>query len=256
MNNRIISFLLISTFVFCSCKQLESKKILDFTNGYADTINASIVSGSFVESSPISIDSLLIIRFFSLFPDLNKYQNDVFQFYRKRSFESAWHDNSGIIEAYQILFIRVMQMEENGLTKQIPYLEDFKRYSNKPINDSTEFVDLMQTAQYFHFAHRVLEGLPEQKLHSLDWHIPKSKKNYTELLDKFILGEEDAFDQSIYPQYHSLKNALIQLQQIQKKGGWPLVQLSENSLHEGINHPAIIDIKKRLNTLNLYTKSD
>ena len=246
MNNRILSFLLISTFAFCSCKQLESKKIISFTNGYADTINASIVSGSFVESSPISIDSLLIIRFFSVFPELNKYQNDVFQFYRKRSFESAWHDSSGKIEAYQILFNRVMQMEENGLTKQIPYLEDFKRYSNKPINDSTEFVDLMQTAQYFHFAHRVLEGLPEQELHSLEWHIPKSKKNYTELLDKFILGEEDAFDQSIYPQYHSLKNALIQLQQIQKKGGWPVVPLSTNSLHEGINHPAIIDIKKRL----------
>jgi murein L,D-transpeptidase YcbB/YkuD len=259
MKFRIVSILLLFIHFNSSCKYLESKNNHSIANTYSDTINAAIVVGSFIESSPISVDSLQITQFFRVYTNLRPYQEEVFQFYRKRSFELAWHDNFGKIEAFQILFNRVMQMEENGLTEEVPHLEDFKRFANKGKNDSVEFVDVMQTTQYFHFARRVLEGLPEQDLHALDWHIPKVKKNYTELLDKFIAGEQDAFDKVVFPQYQLLRIALIQLRQIQQNGGWPNVPITQSSLSLNQNNPIIGNIKKRLKVsgeFQLYDSSD
>jgi murein L,D-transpeptidase YcbB/YkuD len=246
MKSRLGLFILTLFFFFCSCKQLESKNNNGISNVYPDTIHAALIAGSFIESSPISIDSILIQRFFNIYNSFKPYQEEVFQFYRNRAYELAWHDSSGKIEAYQVLFNSVMQMEENGLTAQIFYLDDFKRYTNKQKNDSIEFVDLMQTAQYFHFARSVLEGLPEQKLRLLDWHIPKAKKNYTDLLDKFISGEKDVFEKSVYPQYHFLRKALIHLRQIEQNGGWPMVTINNIALKEGIKDHTITAIKKRL----------
>lgn len=246
MNAWIVSILLLLIHFSSSCTYLESKNNHSISNSYSDTINAALVAGSFIESSPISVDSLQISRFFGIYTNLSPYQEEVFKFYRKRSFQLAWHDNLGKIEAFQILFNRVMQMEENGLTEQVPHLEDFKRFSNKEKNDSVEFVDVMQTAQYFHFARRVLEGLPEKDLHELDWHIPKVKKNYTDLLDKFIAGEQDAFDKSVYPQYQLLRIALIQLRQIQQNGGWPILPVIGSAVSEGKVSPIVPLIKKRL----------
>lgn len=246
MKFRIVSILFLCIYFNLSCEQLEPRNNLSIANTYSDTINAAFVAGSFIESSPISVDSLQINQFFSVYTNLRPYQEEVFQFYSKRSFELAWHDNFGKIEAFQILFNRVMLMEENGLTEQVPYLEDFKRFANKEKNDSVDFVDVMQTAQYFHFARRVLEGLPEKDLHALDWHIPKLKKNYTELLDKFIAGEQDAIDKSVYPQYQLLRNGLIQLRQIQQKGGWPILPFIGNVVNEGKISPIVTLIKKRL----------
>lgn len=246
MKFRIVLILLLCIHFNSSCKYLESENNHSIAYTYSDTINAALVAGSFIESSPISIDSLAIIRFFGVYTKLSRYQEEVFQFYRNRSFDLAWHDSLGKIEAFQILFNRVMLMEENGLTEQVPYLEDFKRFANKEKNDSVDFVDVMQTAQYFHFARRVLEGLPEQDLHALDWHIPKVKKNYTQLLDKFIAGEQDAFDKSVYPQYQLLRKALIQLRQIQQKGGWPTIPSIGYAISEGTFSPIVSIIKKRL----------
>jgi len=256
MKSSLVSFLLLFIHFNSSCTLIESKNNHSIANTYSDTINAAIVAGSFIESSPISIDSLQIIRFFEIYTDLTGYQEEVFQFYSKRSFELAWHDSLGKIEAFQILFNRVMQIEENGLTEQVPHLEDFKRFANKWKNDSVEFVDVMQTAQYFHFAHRVLEGLPEQDLHELDWHIPKVKKNYTELLDKFVAGEQDAFDKSVYPQYQLLKKALIALRQIQQKGGWPIVPITDRVLSLDQNNPIVGEIKQRLNVSGEFQLND
>lgn len=246
MKYRIVSILLLFIHFNTSCNYLESKNNHSSATAYLDTINAALVAGSFIESSPISVDSIQITRFFEVYPNLSAYLKEVFEFYRKRSFELAWHDSLGKIEAFQILFNRVMQMEEHGLTEQVPYLEDFKRFANKGKSDSIEFVDLMQTAQYFHFARRVLEGLPEQDLHKLDWHIPKVKKNYTALLDKFIAGEQDAFDKQAYPQYRLLRKALIQLKQIQQTEGWPTIPKSDYAISEGKVSTLVPLVKKRL----------
>ncbi|MEN9952743.1 MAG: hypothetical protein RLZZ520_1011 [Bacteroidota bacterium] len=256
MKSSLVSFLLL--FIHCnsSCKFIESKNNHSIANTYSDTINAAIVAGSFIESSPISIDSLQITLFFRAYTNLNPYQEEVFQFYRNRSFDLAWHDSLGKIEAFQILFNRVMQMEENGLTAQVPHLEDFKRFANKEKNDSVEFVDVMQTAQYFHFAHRVLEGLPEKDLHELDWHIPKVKKNYTDLLDKFIAGEQDAIEKSVYPQYQLLRIGLIQLRKIQQKGGWPIIPNIGYAVSEGKVNPIVPLIKRRLKLSGEWENND
>ncbi|MFM1969848.1 MAG: hypothetical protein RL152_1225 [Bacteroidota bacterium] len=256
MKSWTLALTLISTFLISSCKFFESNSTNHFSAIYSDTVPATLVAGSFIENSNIAIDSLFIKRFFSLYPELNQYQDEIFQFYNTRSFELAWHDSTGRIEAFQILFNRVMQMEENGLNEQIPYLEDFKRFANKEKNDSTEFVDLMQTAQYFHFAGHVLNGLSEHELQLQEWYIPKVKKNYADLLEKFISGDKDAFDKTLYPQYQLLRNALVQLRQIQQNGGWPTVSFTGSALRLTENNPVVAVIKKRLKISGEFQAND
>jgi murein L,D-transpeptidase YcbB/YkuD len=256
MKFRIVSVLLVSTYFFCSCKQLESKNNQGILDTFPETTQAALVVGSFIETSTITIDSIFIVRFFKTYTKLNQYQAEVFEFYRNRSYELAWHDSTGKIEAHQILFNWVMQMEENGLNEQIPYLEEFKRFANKEKNDSIGFVDLMQTAQYFHFAGHVLDGLSEHELQLQEWYIPKVKKNYTDLLEKFISGEKDAFDKSLYPQYQLLKKALVQLRQIQKKGGYPIVPFTGSALRLAQNNPVVNDIKNRLKVSGEFQEKD
>lgn len=256
MKSWILALTLISTFLISSCKFFESNSNNNISAIYSDTVPATLVAGSFIENSNIVIDSLFIKRFFRLYPELNQYQDEIFQFYSTRSFELAWHDSTGRIEAYQILFNRVMQMEENGLKEQIPYLEDFKRFANKEKNDSTEFVDLMQTAQYFHYAGHVLDGLSEHDLELQEWHIPKARKNFSDLLEKFVSGEKDAFDKSLYPQYQLLRKALVQLRQIQQNGGWPIIPFTGSALREQQINPIIAVIKKRLKVSGEFQLDD
>lgn len=256
MKGKITSIFFLLVSFISACNQLESKKNRILSKEYADTLHATIVTGSFIESSPLIIDSLEISYFFNLYPKLQPYQNEVFSFYRNRLFAFAWHDSTGKVEAYQILFNRLMQIEENGFVDEVPYLETFKRYANKEKNDSVAYVDLMHTAQYFHFAHRVLGGLQEQDLQLLEWHIPKPKKNYNELLDQFISGEKEILEKSMYPQYHLLRKALINLRQLEEKGGWPKIVYKGKALKEGINDSTVITIKKRLSLSGEWLLAD
>jgi murein L,D-transpeptidase YcbB/YkuD len=256
MKSGVFLIPLILIFFISSCEFLESNNRKSSSKIYTDSVHLALVAGSFIENSTIAVDSLLIRDFFNLYPELNQYKVEIFEFYRKRSFELAWHDSTGKIEAFQILFNQVMQMEENGLNEQIHYLEDFKRFANKEKNDSTDFVDLMQTAQYFHFAGHVLGGLSENELQLQEWHIPKIKKNYTDLLEKFISGEKDAFDKSLYPQYQLLRKALVQLREIQQNGGWIIVPFTGSPLRLAQHNLVLRDIKKRLKVSGEFQEND
>ncbi|MEY3376936.1 MAG: hypothetical protein RL463_1246, partial [Bacteroidota bacterium] len=114
----------------------------------------------------------------------------------------------------------------------------------------------MQTAQYFHFAGHVLNGLSEHELQLQEWYIPKVKKNYADLLEKFISGDKDAFDKTLYPQYQLLRNALVQLRQIQQNGGWPTVPYTGSALRLTEHNPVVAVIKKRLKISGEFQAND
>lgn len=255
MKSIVISFFLLTT-LFCACKNSTSKNQIDISKDFSDTLHASIVTGNFTASSPFTIDSLFIEKFFIRFPNLLPYHPQVMEFYSKRNFELAWHDSLGKLEVAQVVMNRVMQMEENGLSIQVPYLEEYKRLSNKFKNDSLDYADVMQTAQYFHFAQRVLGGVSAKEVLSLEWYIPKAKKNYIELLEKLVNGDLGAMDKSIFPQYHLLKKQLIKLRSIQKNGGWPFVYIHKKKLKQGDNDSSVINIKTRLNITGELDQND
>ena len=245
MKSSVISFFLYAS-LFYACQNSTSKNHARSAQDFSDTLDAEIVTGNFSANSPFTIDSLLVESFFEQFPKLSPYHFQVMEFYRKRNYALAWHDSLGKIEVAQLVMNRVMQMEENGLSAEVPYLEDYKRLSSKLMNDSVDFTDMMQTAQYFHFAERVLGGVSEKEVYLLDWHIPKAKKNYIDLLEKMIGGDVEALDKSIFPQYNLLKKQLLKLRRIQQNGGWPLVNTDKQKLKKGDKNELLRVIKTRL----------
>lgn len=256
MKHWIILSLIIASYISNSCKNGGSRTKESSEFSYSDTTYAALISGNYIDSSSLTVDSLQIHFFFNHYPELKIFEHEVYAFYKRRSFELAWHDSLGRIETFQLLFNRTMQMEEEGFADQVPYIEDFKRFANKTTKDSLYLVDLMQTAQYFHFAHHVLGGLPQQELDELEWYIPKPKKNYTDLLEQFIKGDEQPFNKAVFPEYHLLKKSLVQLREIEKKGGWPLITMTVRSLKMGVTDTVISKIKKRLSISGEWQKRD
>lgn len=255
MKFRVISFFFFVT-LFYACRQSTSKNHNGISKVKSDTVNAILVKGNFTNSSPFVIDSTFIENFFKQFPNLSSYHLQVMEFYRNRNFEMAWHDSLGKIEVAQLVMNRVMQMEENGLSTQVPYLDKYKSLSGMHTRDSLDYADVMQTAQYFHFAERALGGVSEKEVLMLDWHIPKAKKNFIDLLEKMASGDIEAMDKSTFPQYNLLKKQLIKLRNIQQNGGWPTVRTARKKLKEGDSDSILIAIKNRLTISGELTQND
>ncbi len=216
------------------------------TNRFSDTIRPQIVAGNFSDQKNLKIDSAEITRFTTQYSLFLPYQKELDRFYKSRGYNMAWHDKSGRIENVQILYNRILQIEENGLPSAVPYIEEYKRWIGNEDNDSLVVFELMQTAQYLHFANRVLGGVSEKESKMMMWYIPRKKINYLQLLDEIIAGDMDAMDRSIYPQYHLLKKALLRLSEIQKNGGWGSIENVKRKIKKGDSLAFVIALKKRL----------
>ncbi len=213
---------------------------------FSDTIRPQVVAGNFSDQKKLKLDSTEIENFTAKYSLFVPYQKELHRFYKSRGYNMVWHDANGRIENVQILYNRIMQMEENGLPAEIPYIEEYKQWIGKESRDSLVFFELMQTAQYLHFANRVLGGVSEKESKLQLWHIPRKKTDYLHLLDEFVAGDAAAIDKSIYPQYHLLKSALVSLMEIQKKGGWGTIENLKIKTKKGDSLSAILSLKKRL----------
>ncbi|MBP7931315.1 MAG: L,D-transpeptidase family protein, partial [Chitinophagaceae bacterium] len=215
-------------------------------NTFSDTIRPQVVAGNFSDQKNLKIDSAEIVKFTTQYSLFLPYQKELHRFYKSRGFNMAWHDGNGRIENVQILYNRILQMEENGLPGEVPFIEVYKRWIGKQGTDSTVYFELMQTAQYLHFANRVLGGVSEKESKMMLWYIPRKKTDYLQLLDEIITGDMDAIDRSIYPQYHLLKKALLRLKKIQENGGWGTIENVKRKIKKGDTLAIVIQLKRRL----------
>lgn len=213
---------------------------------FSDTIRPQVVAGNFSDQKNLKLDSAEIVKFTTQYSLFLPHQKELNHFYKSRGYNMAWHDANGRIENVQILYNRILQIEENGLPAAVPYLEEYKRWIGKQDTDSLLEFELMQTAQYLHFANRVLGGVSEKESKMMLWYIPRKKTDYLQLLGEIIAGDMDAIDRSIYPQYHLLKQSLVRLTEIQKKGGWGSIELKKRKIKKGDSLPEVLLLKRRL----------
>jgi murein L,D-transpeptidase YcbB/YkuD len=242
--------------LFCGCGPNGATIKNKVSNTFSDTIRPQVVAGNFSDQKNLKVDSLEIVSFTTLFSLFLPYQKELHRFYKSRDYNMAWHDANGRIENVQILYNRIMQMEENGLPVDVPYIEEYKRWIGKQGADSLIEFELMQTAQYLHFANRVLGGVSEKESKMMLWYIPRKKTDYLHLLDEFVTGDAAAMDRSIYPQYHLLKSALVGLMEIQKNGGWGIVDPIKRKIKKGDSQTIVISIKERLFTSGELKEND
>lgn len=236
----------IITVFFTGCSPNGAIENNSFSNPLTDTINPQIIAGKYSDQKKLKLDSVDIDQFIQVYPQFKPFQKDLNYFYKSRAYSLAWHDTNGRIESVYILYNKILQIEENGVPTEIPYLEDYKRGIGKPENDSIAIFDLMQTVQYLHFANHVFGGVPENESKRLEWFIPRKKKDYLQLLDQTIVGKTDSLEALLYPQYQLLKKSLTKYYLLQKKGGWVVINTTKKKIMIGDSLSVIAQIKERL----------
>lgn len=217
------------------------------------TKDAIAVAGNFQAPSHLTFTASYITDFFKKYPDLKAYENDISRFYKDRGYSYAWYNESGIIEQVNGLYGRILQMESDGLSLQIPYLANLRALMDD--NDSTLLkepmnpeAELLLTSQYFNFAKKVWQGVNEKNTKEIDWFLPRKKLELKSLMDSLLYDGNKEFVQSepVYPQYGYLKRYLKNYRELLSKGLWKPVVSDKKSYRSGDSSIAVVDIKKKL----------
>ncbi|OYQ35664.1 L,D-transpeptidase [Flavobacterium cyanobacteriorum] len=204
-----------------------------------------------VEEKAIMIDSTSINAFFAKYPEFNEFSPEVKELYKKHNYHYIWHDRKGLIEFAEVLFNRVTQIDKEGLPLKIPYSEKlnalfFNNASSRPDLDA----ELLVSAMYFYWAHKVYKGLDDKESRETGWYLPREKVSYVAYLDTLMKdpGKIDNDKGEMFAQYYNLKKALHRYREIEKNGGWGTITLPEGIkvIKPGDSLTAVSQVRKRL----------
>jgi L,D-transpeptidase YcbB len=210
-----------------------------------DTINPSDIAGNFSDQSELRFDSTEISKFLVSHPDFKSYANDYKRFYSNRRYTYAWHNKQGLIEQSNILYNRVMQLRDNGVTDAAPYIEEYNQMMEDQSVELSSERELMLTGQYLFYARKVLTGIPESDTRQVQWYIPRKKMNYAALLDSLLSGKADT-RKLLMPLYYKLQERLKTYYEIEKRGSWITIKPDRKKYQSGDSSPVIREIRKKL----------
>src|SRR4051812_1474848 len=83
------------------------------------------VAGNFSSQRVLTFDSVDLQQFITRYPRFADYHDDLHKFYIKRNFTYAWYDQKGMIEQAGSLFNRIENIHQEGITAQLPYVDNF-----------------------------------------------------------------------------------------------------------------------------------
>jgi hypothetical protein len=89
-----------------------------------DTIIPDNIAGNFSDQAELRFDSTGIKTFIDNHPAFKSYVDEYTRFYSGRSYTYAWHNKAGLIEQSGILYNRVIQLRDNGLTDAAPGMKN------------------------------------------------------------------------------------------------------------------------------------
>jgi murein L,D-transpeptidase YcbB/YkuD len=197
------------------------------------------------------MDSTRLDSFFINYPLLKSSEKSLKSFYSARNYALAWHDTAGRIEQADNLYNRMQNLQAEGLSGKVPYLETvdslMSDQDTKNLNQTSN-TDLLLTGMYFYFAEKVWGGLSEAHLKEVNWYLPRKKIDYEAQLDS-LLQTPGGFahgNEPVYRQYGLLKSALAKYNELASKNDWPVLVGERKSYRAGDSAKIISLIKKRL----------
>jgi len=241
--------LLIIVFFSFGCSPNYDKKIKNYKAGiisFNDSIPPIYVAGNFSDTNANKFDSSLINHFFECNPALNIIKNYVEKFYSIRHYSCAWLNNGRISEQANILFNRIIYINDHDIFYDAPYLENYKKIMTQNEYDSTFTNELMISAQYFYFAKVALSGISESESKSTAWYIPRKKIDYVKLLNELIIKNEDHLNNTLYPQYYMLLENLQKYSIIDKQNQWEKLSIPKTKYKLGDTAETIQKIRTNL----------
>lgn len=211
------------------------------------------LAGTFSVQEKFHFDSTLLPAFLKKYPEYARFKNDLIKFYRPRGYSYAWYDSMGLIEQASNLYNRIQQLDDEGITRQLPYKKEFEvLMSNNdsslrkdPMNAEAE---LLISSQYLAYANITWQGIDEKQTKNLDWFLPRKKLSLSTLMDSLFSDNGKAlFDEEpVYYQYALLKEYLKRYRELEKSGTYPNIKTRKRSFRLGDSSTAIKDIRRSL----------
>ncbi len=248
-----LTWLLISALFACNSNGKEQHAREQPTT---DSLLLYEIAGNFSNAQDIQLDSIAIVRFLQTYVHFDAFRKDIFRFYINRNYAMAWFDSTGMIEQAGLLYNRIVNMKEDGLPLDIPYMDEYVVLMSSADESNKVFTELMQTAQYLHFAQKLISGISEVDSKSLEWNIPRKKIDHAKLLQQLLEGDTSSEVRQFFPQYYLLKKKLAEYHQIENDGGWDSIPVVKKTIRLGDSGRNITAIKKRLFATGLYVSTD
>lgn len=207
------------------------------------------IPGSFSQQVKLKLDSAELDSFFVHYPSLNQYAAQVKDFYKDRKFAYAWFDKGKVIEQAGNLANRVMNLENDGVYRKIPYQPTLDSLLHgqeaKPKTPRPDInLELMLTAQYFAFANMVYNGVDASVSKASGWKVPRKKANYKAYLDSLLSPSAKQTQEPVYRQYELLKRFLKRYRHLDTTERWePIIA---KKLKLGDSSTAVKLVKRRL----------
>jgi len=211
------------------------------------------IPGNFSDQKELVFDSTRIATFLQNHPALVSYEQDLRNFYRKRKFAYAWYEKGILIEQAGNLNDRLMNLQNEGIYKGIPYQKDldsliFDSHSKTKVKMPDIGTELMLTAQYFAFSKLAFRGMSDSVSRAVNWFLPRKKIAYDDYLDTLLKKpskQAPAASEPVYRQYDLLKNFLAKYRQLDAHENWEPIKLNKK-LKPGDSSTVISRIKTRL----------
>lgn len=247
---------LISSFFSSSCSQ--QKKKLNLADSLAKDWDQTI-PGSFSGQSTLVYDSTQMGHFLNSYPDFKVYEDEIRNFYRKRNYSYAWFDEGLLIEQAGNLSNRMLNLQNDGVYKQIPYkraldslLYGINTKTNQKQPDIT--LELMLTSQYFVFSKFAWEGMNSSVSKSNKWYLPRKKVVYTAYLDSLLKtpDKKRSSDEPVYRQYELLREYLRKYRALDMAKNWLPIITNTKIIKPGDSSTVIPMVKRRLFKLEDY----
>lgn len=177
-------------------------------------------------------------------------------FYARRNYQYAWFANDSLSQSAAgfLSLVTTADVSYKGvdeLRNRIQKLISSTQMEGRPsvMCDTCQLdLELSLTAQFFRFADQQYGGTVGKDLRELDWFIPRSKKDYAQLLDSLTAGHMDLTPiEPLHPQYGLLKAQLKKYNELDSLGYWPEISLGERKKIEPLDTAYNIgDIRQRL----------
>ena len=208
--------------------------------------------GSINQSSRITFDSTFVETFYSAYPDLLKYKNDVVAIYRSHKFHQIWFDNKGVVEFAHSMYSKVKNLEVEGIYISFPYQAKIDGvFEDEIANTLTDTeTEIMLTNLFLFYAEKVYKGIDEKTTEAIGWLLPRKQVSYTSLLDSFMTEQKlvNQEEKILFRQYYKLRNVLQRYREIEKKGWWYPIEIDRKlkAYKPGDTAKSILQIREHL----------
>ena len=211
--------------------------------------------------SNLFMDSLKMETFLSAEVETDSLRQHIRNFYNRRNYAFAWFNEEGLtVQAEGFWNTHDNYLNRSGdssiYNRQLHATMDRLLYEDSLFDVTKDTLNLTELRLTKHFFDYVKETYgPKADPEELQWHIPKRKLNASSLLDSLLVTENDNW-KPLNRQFYALQNAVVKYRQIEKSGGWPVIETPSIKIKKGSSSDVVKTVKKRLVLTGNYPEND